>query len=241
MQEAADAITMRISFRFAWSVMGIITRNILTGLITVIPVLLTFYLLYWAIAGTERWLGEMLASVLPEGMQLPTGVGVVLALGVLFIIGMLMHTYVVQMLFSRIERLLYRIPLVKLIYPALRDFMDYFSPMKKKTYQQVVCVRFGEDMQAIGLVTRDDLRVIAAPFGGEDNVLVYFPMSYMVGGYALSVPRARVEPLDIGMEEAMRFMLTAGLTGLTEPPTPEPEPADDVQDEKSAVARISRK
>lgn len=221
MQEAADAITMQISFRFAWSVMGIITRNILTGLITVIPVLLTFYLLYWAIAGAERWLGEMLASVLPEGMQLPTGVGVVLALGLLFIIGMLMHTYVVQMLFSRIERLLYRIPLVKLIYPALRDFMDYFSPMKKKTYQQVVCVRFGEDMQAIGLVTRDDLRAIAAPFGSEDNVLVYFPMSYMVGGYALSVPRARVEPLDIGMEEAMRFLLTAGVTGLH---APEPEP-----------------
>ena len=205
--------------------MGIITRNILTGLITVVPLLLTFYLLYWAIAGTEQWLSEMLASVLPAGTHLPPGVGVVMALGACFIIGMLMHTYVVQVLFSRIDRLLHRLPLVKLIYPALRDFMEYFSPMKKKTYQQVVCVRFGQDVQAIGLVTRDDLRAIAAPFGGEGNVLVYFPMSYMVGGYALSVPRSRVEPLDMGMEEAMRFMLTAGLTGMTEPSAPEPIPA----------------
>lgn len=205
--------------------MGVITRNILTGLITVIPILLTFYLLYWAIVSAETWLGGMLAAILPAGTRLPPGVGVVLALGALFIVGMLMHTYVVQRLFARAERLFYRIPLVKLIYPALRDFMDYFSPMKEKPYQQVVCVRFGEDLQAIGLVTRDDLRPIGEPFGGEGNVLVYFPMSYMIGGYALAVPRSRVQPLDMGMEEAMRFVLTAGVTGMTEPHAPPVPPS----------------
>jgi uncharacterized membrane protein len=38
-------------------------------------------------------------------------------------------------------------------------------------------------------------------------------MSYMIGGYALLVPRSNVRPLDMNMEEAMRFALTAGVTG----------------------------
>jgi uncharacterized membrane protein len=48
---------------------------------------------------------------------------------------------------------------------------------------------------------------------GGDRIMVYLPMSYMIGGYAVLVPRSAVRPLDMNMEEAMRFALTAGVTG----------------------------
>jgi len=41
---------------------------------------------------------------------------------------------------------------------------------------------------------------------------VYFPMSYQIGGYTLYLPRARLTPLDIGVEEAMRLVLTGGMS-----------------------------
>lgn len=50
-------------------------------------------------------------------------------------------------------------------------------------------------------------------FNDSDSVLVYLPLSYMIGGYTILVPKSAVTSLDMSMEEAMRFTLTAGVTG----------------------------
>lgn len=199
--------------------MGVVTKNILTGIITILPITLTLYLFYWLMVSTEAILGGELTRVLPEAIYLP-GMGVAAGLVIAFFIGMLMHTYVVQRLFARGEQLFLRLPLVRMVYPAIRDFIDYFSPMKKKDFEQVVAVELGDTgMQAIGLVTQADATRLPAGFGKQDCVLVYLPMSYMIGGYALLVPRNALRPLDMSMDEAMRFILTAGVTG-TRAPTP---------------------
>lgn len=194
--------------------MGVITKNILTGLITILPIALTLYLIYWLVVSTETLLGLQLMQVLPDGIYRP-GLGVVVGIVILFFVGMLMHNYVVQRLFNHMERLFLHLPLVKQVYPSIRDFFDYFSPMKKKDFEQVVLVTLGETgMQAIGLVTQADTRRL--PHGmreQDDRVLVYLPMSYMIGGYALLMPRSALKPLDMTMEEAMRFILTAGVAG----------------------------
>lgn len=193
--------------------MGVITKNILTGLITILPISLTVYLIYWLAVSTESLLGGQLELVLPAGVYRP-GLGVAAGIVILFFVGMLMHNYVVQRLFARVEMLFLRLPLVRLVYPAIRDFIDYFSPMKKKEFEQVVAVTIGDTgMQAIGLVTQTDTRRLPTGLDQDDHVLVYLPMSYMIGGYALVVPRSALRPLDMSMDEAMRFILTAGVTG----------------------------
>ena len=192
--------------------MAAFTRNVLTGLITTVPIVLTFYLLYWLVVSAEAVLGGVLTRVLPADWYRP-GMGVVTGVALLFVVGMLMHNYVVQAIFARGEQLFYRIPLVKMIYPALRDFMDYFSPVKKKEFQQVVVVTLPGGLKALGLVTRADMERLPTGFNDSDSLLVYMPMAYMIGGYALLVPRRDIAPVDMGMEEAMRFILTAGVTG----------------------------
>jgi uncharacterized membrane protein len=193
--------------------MGVITKNILTGLITILPISLTVYLIYWLAVSAESLLGGQLMLVLPAGLYRP-GLGVAAGIVILFFVGMLMHSYIVQRLFARVETLFLRLPLVRLVYPAIRDFIDYFSPMKKKEFEQVVAVTMGDTgMQAIGLVTQTDTRRLPTGLDHGDNVLVYLPMSYMIGGYALVVPRSALRPLDMSMDEAMRFILTAGVTG----------------------------
>ncbi|GGO87166.1 hypothetical protein GCM10011348_39720 [Marinobacterium nitratireducens] len=190
-----------------------LSRNILTGLLTLLPVMLTLYLFYWLLMSIELALGGLIRFLLPDALYMP-GMGLVAALLMTLAVGILMHAYVVQKLFAAAEDLLYRMPLIKSVYRAIRDFFDYFSPDAHKEFEQVVAVTFG-DMQLIGFVTQAVTEKLPASFRDEDCVLVYLPLSYMIGGYAVLIPRSRIRPVEMSMEEAMRFTLTAGVAGAT--------------------------
>ena len=192
-----------------------ISKHILTGLVTILPVVLTAYLLYWVALSMETMLGNLIRIWLPEDFYWP-GMGLIAGLVVMFIVGLLMHAYVVQVLFAMGEKILYHTPVIKSIYSALRDFLNYFSPAKKKEFDQVVAVTLGDSgMQVIGFVTVENPKNLPENFRQEDSVLVYLPLSYMIGGYAVLVPRSAIRPVGMNMEEAMRFTLTAGVTGAT--------------------------
>lgn len=195
-----------------------ISRSIITGLVTILPVVLTLYLLYWLAVSAESVLGGMIRSVLPESRYWP-GMGLVAGLAAVFVVGLLMHTYVVQRVFARGEQILFHMPLIKSVYRAIRDFFDYFSPTSKKEFEQVVAVAIANTgMQVIGFVTQAIPERMPEGFREENSVLVYLPLSYMIGGYAVLVPRSAVRPIDMSMEAAMRFVLTAGVTGTAPPP-----------------------
>ena len=193
--------------------MKFIGRNMLTGLVAILPVFLTLYLLYWFAVTAETALGKMIRVVLPDDLYWP-GMGLVVTLLAVFLLGLLMHAYVFRRLFARVEQLLYHMPLIKTVYSAIRDFFNYFSPTSKREFEQVVSVSIGDTgMQVIGFVTQAVSERLPEDFRDEDSILVYIPLSYMIGGYAVLMPRSAVRPLDMNMEEAMRFTLTAGVTG----------------------------
>ncbi|MGB5606035.1 MAG: DUF502 domain-containing protein [Gammaproteobacteria bacterium] len=189
----------------------------MTGLVTILPVILTIYLLYWLVISMESVLGSLIRLVLPESLYWP-GMGVVVGLAVVFAVGLLMHAYVVRWLFSKGEEVFYRVPLINSVYRSIRDFFVFISPTTKKEFKQVVAVTIGESgMQAIGFVTQSVPERLPQGFQVEDNILVYLPLSYMIGGYTVLLPRSAVRPLEMSMEEAMRFTLTAGVAGSNGP------------------------
>ena len=195
-----------------------IGRSILTGLVTILPVVITLYLLYWLAVSTESLLGGTIRLILPEGLYWP-GMGLIVGLVVVFVVGLLMHIYVVQRLFSKVEQFIYHMPLIKSVYRAIRDFFNYFSSSTKKEFEQVVAVTIGDTgMQVIGFVTQAIPEHLPEEFREEGSILVYLPLSYMIGGYAVLIPRSLVRPIDMTIEEALRFTLTAGVTGTTTPP-----------------------
>ena len=195
-----------------------IGRSILTGLVTTLPVVITLYLLYWLAVSTESLLGGTIRLMLPEALYWP-GMGLIAGLIVVFVVGLLMHIYVVQRLFAKVEQLIYHMPLIKSVYRAIRDFFNYFSSTTKKEFEQVVAVTIGDTgMQVIGFVTQAIPEHLPEGFREEGSILVYLPLSYMIGGYAVLMPRSLVRPIDMNMEEALRFTLTAGVTGTTTPP-----------------------
>jgi uncharacterized membrane protein len=190
-----------------------ISRILITGFITLLPVVLTIYLLYWLAVSSEQVMGNALKFILPNTVYFP-GMGMIAGLVVVFIVGLLMKAYMVRQLFAVGEQLLYRLPLIKTVYRAFRDFFDFFSP-KKEQFGQVVAVNVN-GMELVGFVTQENPQRLPESFRGHESVLVYLPMSYMVGGYTVLIPRSDLRPLKMSMEEAMRFVLTAGITGKNE-------------------------
>ena len=187
-------------------------RIFFTGLVAVVPLALTAALLVWLGVNAEKMLGATVKFVLPDAWVFP-GLGVILGIALVFGIGILMQLWVVQQLFNLGEALLGRIPLVKTVYGSIKDIMDMFSRGDRGGAGRPVIVRLpGRDEAVLGFVTRSS---VDARFGGnDDTIAVYMPMSYQVGGYTVLMPRERVEPLEVGAQEAMRFVLTAGM-GMT--------------------------
>ena len=107
--------------------------------------------------------------------------GVVAGVLAAFVVGLLMRTLVAQRLFALGEQIIDRLPLIRSVYQSLRDLLEYFSPARKKEFEQVVSVTFGDTgMQVIGLITQSGPDDFPQGFGDKDSVLVYFPMSYNI-------------------------------------------------------------
>lgn len=188
-----------------------IGRIFVTGIFTVLPILATVYLVIWLFTAVDHFLGKPLLWLIPDDSY-RQGMGFLLAIAVIFVVGALMRAYVVRQLFGWAERLLARIPLVKSIYGALRDLFGLFAGGDDKQALQVVSVKLpASDMRLIGFVTRDEFSDLAAGIAGPDEIAVYLPMSYQVGGYTVFVPRSQVQPVGMSREDAMRFVLTAGI------------------------------
>ena len=187
-----------------------ISKTLLTGFITVFPVVLTCYFLYWLAISSENIMGAALQWALPQTVYFP-GLGVIAGIVVLFIVGLLMKAILIRQLFGFGEKILFRLPLIKTVYRAMRDLFDFFSP-QKEGLGQVVAVTYN-GMEMIGFITQTEEKRLPESFREQDKVLVYLPMSYMIGGFTLFIPEEYIRPINMSMEEAMRFALTAGITG----------------------------
>jgi uncharacterized membrane protein len=187
-----------------------ITRTFLAGLAVVLPIGLTIALLLWVVNAAEAVLGGVFRAFLPDS-YLP-GSGLVLALLLVFAVGLLMQGVLFRRLMTWLEGLLASIPLVKTVYGAVRDLMSLFSKAGTRKFSKVVLVTFpGTDAQLVGFVTVEDF--IGLPFAtGPDRVAVYLPMSYTIGGYTVFLPRNALKAVDMSLEDAMRFVVTAGMS-----------------------------
>jgi len=182
-----------------------------TGLLTVLPVLATLYLVLWLVGTMERFFGAQLKWLMPDEYY-RTGMGLLLAVLVIFGVGLLTHALLFRRLFGWAEKLLLEIPLVRSVYTALRDLFGLIANGQDADALQVVSVALpGTGMRALGFVSRSDFSDLPAGIGREGEVAVYLPMSYQIGGYTLFMPRAQAVAVDMSREDAMKFILTAGL------------------------------
>ena len=105
------------------------------------------------------------------------------------------------------DRVFGRIPVVKTIYVAIRDFMRFFpSSGQSGDLKRVVLVPMGPG-KIIGFVTAESGATVGLAGEASDAVAVYLPMSYMVGGYTVFLPRDLLVPTSLTIEAGMRIAL----------------------------------
>lgn len=188
------------------------------GLITMLPVVLTVYMLYLFLAWTEKLALWVLRPVI-GGFYIP-GMGLVFGIAGIVLIGYLLSKQRMRTLMSFVELPFTNLPVVKSIYSSLKSFADYFSPTGKKGEQSVVILRMpGHPLEIVGLITRRSFADLPAGFLPGERVAVYLPMGYMIGGYTVFVPLEWVQPIDMTVEEAMRSSLIAWMARPVAGPT----------------------
>ncbi|MDR3624566.1 MAG: DUF502 domain-containing protein [Chlamydiales bacterium] len=179
----------------------------LKGLMAVLPIAITLTLVIWILDAIERVFGFFIKAIVGPEHYYP-GSGVIVGLVFVFIVGLIMNAWIVQKIYSYSDSILKRIPLVKSLYGSICDMMNFFKA--KKDGSEVVMVTIGEN-KVLGIVTRDSFLDLPKGIGSSGEVAVYIPMSYQLGGFTLILPKSSVTKIDMSIEKAMRFAVTAGM------------------------------
>jgi uncharacterized membrane protein len=184
---------------------------LLKGLVTILPIGLTVYFVYWLGVTTEALLSKPIKWVVDDANYWP-GMGLVTGFLLLFLIGLAVNAFLVRRLLGLGEELLLRVPVVKTVYSAIRDMTRLVNTDKKKGDLDRVVTVETQLGKLIGFVTQEHANTLGIG-GGEDLVAVYLPMSYQIGGYTVYLPRSKLGETDLTVEQAMRIVLTGGVRG----------------------------
>ena len=189
----------------------LLLKPFIKGSMVLLPLLVTVWLV-WSVLTSLNDLGVRALQLLHPDLVLFPGMGVVVMLVTLLAVGLAFQLNPINWVYQYVEDAFLRLPLVKTLYGAVKDFAAMFDGDKPKA-QQVVLVEMPGIGQLVGFVTADHVPEQVSESAHADNLLpVSLPMSYMVGGYTLFLPKDRLTYVDWSVEDAMRFAVTAGIS-----------------------------
>lgn len=193
-------------------------KTILRGLIAVAPIGITIALIVWLYEKMELFFGMPVKYLLGPKYYFP-GLGIIVAFIVLFLIGLILNTWMMQRLYNWFEKILKRIPLLKTIYTSITDLMSFFHAGEKQGKGHVVMVEIC-GVKMLGLVTRETFDDLPKGVGEKDEVAVFFPFSYQIGGMTAIIKKSHIKPVDLSLERGLRFAVTAGNPSADKPTYP---------------------
>jgi len=199
------------------------TRFLLTGLATLLPVFLTGYIvlvLYRFVdQNVGRWLAWMLARILglpgPEDPAVRAAgdiLAVVIVLGLAVSAGALAASFIGRRIIRAADRLMVRLPIIKVIYPYIKQVTDFILTDKSVKFHRVVAVEYPrKGLYSLGFVTGRGFRSINRA-AGQDMVQIFIPSSPTpVTGYVIFVRRDELVTLPVTIEQAFRFSVSGGV------------------------------
>jgi uncharacterized membrane protein len=176
--------------------MNWLIKNFLRGLVIVVPIALTVYLVYQTFLRLDQLL------------RVPTpGLGLVILLAAIIGIGALAGNFVGRRFFALTEKLFTKAPIVRIVYAAIKDLLEAFVGNKRR-FDRPVTIEVSEGVKSFGFITRDDLGVLGMP----GDVAVYVPFSYTWDGCLLVVARERVTPLEADSASVMALVVSGGVS-----------------------------
>ena len=139
-------------------------------------------------------------------------VGFVLAVVAIYIFGRFVASYIGRGVWRLTEQGLLRLPVLRAIYPYVKQVTDFLFSEKKIEFSRVVAVEYPhKGVWSLGLVTGAGMRVLQNS-AGSSLLTVFIPSSPTpVTGYTITVRRNEVLDLPMSIDDALRFTVSAGV------------------------------
>lgn len=175
-----------------------LVNNFLAGSLVLFPIVGTTYAVWFLLSTVDGLVARLVDLPLP-------GLGLALAVVVITVVGIVASNVVGRTVFRTMDRVVHRVPLIGLLYSAIRDVIGAFVG-EKRSFDRPAVVTLGP-VRIFGFLTRESLD--DPRFAG--CVAVYLPQSYNFAGNLIVVPRESVELLDVAGSEFLAFVVSGGV------------------------------
>ena len=177
------------------------------GLIFVLPLAITFYLIY----NIFMWLDNIIPFNVP-------GLGLLVIVSGITFVGFLFQILVATPLFEFLQSIFNRAPLLKVVYSSIKDLFSAFVGKERKFEKPVlVTIDPAHNIKRVGFQTQSDLSNMQI---SDEYVSVYFPSSYGILGELYIVPKEHVVSINAHPAEVMKFIVSGGISNFEEKTTP---------------------
>jgi len=187
-------------------------KILMAGALVVVPLAATMWVIAW-IGGMFSGMGYSLLETLGLAEKFNSTyepyagvVGVLAVLVMVYLVGLLANFWMFRKIFGLVDRLLSSLPGIKTIYESIRDLLTLFGGDSKNMGYAVLYTPPGLGYKQLGILTNEHPAGLAE---GDDRVIVYLPMGYMIGGPCIYAKPEDVERLDISVETALKLSATA--------------------------------
>jgi uncharacterized membrane protein len=207
----------------------VLKKYIVAGLLVWMPAAVTVWVLMWVLGlmnGVFNWLVLAASAVLPlsaqaglEDLRRVPGLSVVAMVAGLLLTGMFVTNVFGQWWLRQWDRLMGRIPIVKSIYSSVKQVSDTLFSSNGNAFREAVLVQYPRaGSWTIAFVTGRPGGEVSAQLGGAEHLSLYVPTTpNPTSGFFLMVPRADVLPLQMSVDEALKYIISMGVVA---PPTP---------------------
>jgi uncharacterized membrane protein len=177
----------------------------ITGFFVTVPIVVTAYVLWLFYSWVDGLLGPVYEELLHRHVP---ALGFLTAAVLLFLIGLLATNVVGRRIVQLGERLLLRVPLVRRVYPTVKELVEAFSPGRQTGFREFVLIEHPrEGCWRYGFVTGG---VAVAGLPHPSLVSVYVPTNHLYLGDIVLVASSAVAPTGLSIEEGIRIILSMG-------------------------------
>ncbi len=193
-------------------------RYFLTGIVVLIPLVITIWVLRLIVETLDQTLFLLPASLRPEalfGFHIP-GLGVLVAFLIVLATGVVAANLLGRRLLQLGEDLVARIPIVNSIYTGVKQVSDTLFSSSGQAFRKVLLIRYPHgNCWAMAFQTGVPGGEVADKLG-EPHVSVYIPTTpNPTSGFFLMVPRSDVIELDITVEDALKHIISMGVVATS--------------------------
>ena len=180
--------------------------HLISGLLVVVPLVITIIVLKSLFTALDEIFRPYLEPYI--GFW-PHGFGILITLIFIFLVGLLVSSIILKRAVNFGEKIVLKIPIAKIIYSASKQLLETVSQTDKQSFQRVVLVEYpSSNIWSIGFVNGE----IQLPDDAEKklNILVLASIN-PTSGFFIIVPESKTRPLEISVEEGMKWVITGGI------------------------------